>query len=173
MEFTFETAYNQKALTAMARGLRKTVRKKSSKRSHIFGWICIVLAILFIIPMGSETFVLDGKMMVTILATAAILLVFCFEDKLNGYIAKKRMIKDLDKAVCTFGEESYISETNVGKSEFKYDRVQALAETADYFVFVFDFSHAQIYDKKQLKGGTLEEFRKFIEAKTGKEIQVI
>lgn len=36
-EFTFETTYNQKAMTTMARALRKTVRKKHSRRSHIFG----------------------------------------------------------------------------------------------------------------------------------------
>ena len=34
--FTFETAYNQKAMTTMARALRKTVRKKHSRRSRIF-----------------------------------------------------------------------------------------------------------------------------------------
>jgi len=39
MEFKFETAYDQKALSAMARGLRKTVRLKKSRRSHIIGWV--------------------------------------------------------------------------------------------------------------------------------------
>ena len=43
MEFTFETSYNQKALTTMARALRKTVRKKRSRRSHILGWIVMIM----------------------------------------------------------------------------------------------------------------------------------
>lgn len=39
MEFTFDTVYDQRAVTAMAHGLRKTIRKKHSRRSHIFaGW---------------------------------------------------------------------------------------------------------------------------------------
>lgn len=39
MEFTFETIYDQKAMKAMANALRKTVRKKRSRRSHIWGLI--------------------------------------------------------------------------------------------------------------------------------------
>jgi len=41
MEFRFETVYNQKAFTSMAKALRKTIRKKRSKRSHIFGWMVV------------------------------------------------------------------------------------------------------------------------------------
>lgn len=36
MEFGFETVYNQEALTVMARAIRKTARKKRSRRLHIF-----------------------------------------------------------------------------------------------------------------------------------------
>ena len=35
MEFIFETNYDQKGISAMAEALRKTVRKKRSKRTHI------------------------------------------------------------------------------------------------------------------------------------------
>jgi len=45
-----------------------------------------------------------------------------------------------------------------------------LVEIADYFVFVFSQSHAQIYDKNNLSGGTADEFRKFISEVTNKEI---
>lgn len=46
MEFTTTTDYDMKTLTAMARALRKTVRKKRSRRAHIFGWIVVLLGIL-------------------------------------------------------------------------------------------------------------------------------
>ena len=46
-EFTFETDYDISALSAMARALRKTVRKKQSRRSRIFGWTVAVLGILY------------------------------------------------------------------------------------------------------------------------------
>ena len=44
MEFKFETAYNQEAITIMAKALRKTVRRKRSRRSHIFGVIVVIFA---------------------------------------------------------------------------------------------------------------------------------
>ena len=41
------------------------------------------------------------------------------------------------------------------------------------FVFIFSISHAQVYDKSGLTGGTVEEFREFIQRKTEKEIVAI
>ena len=37
MEFTFVTRYDHKGVSTMAKALRKTVRKKKSRRSHIIG----------------------------------------------------------------------------------------------------------------------------------------
>lgn len=173
MQFTFETLYNQKSLSVMAKCIRKTVRKKRSKRSHIFGWIVFVLALLLSFSSGDEGFVIDSRKIITWIAALAILLALIFEDKLNGYFARKRLLKGTEKAVSTFDTEntgSFMSETAVGKSEFSYDRIGLIAETAGYFVFVFSQSHAQIYDKNNLSGGTADEFKKFISEVTNKEI---
>lgn len=170
MEFKFETAYNQETVTAMAKILRKTVRKKKSRRSHIFGSIILICAILLTLPRGGEEFILNFKTILTWLVCVILLLTLVFEDKINGYIARKRMLPGLDKAVATFYPEYYCSETPVGKSEFKYDNIILLVEAEAYFVFVFSQSHAQIYDKKSISGGTMEEFRGFITEVTGKEI---
>lgn len=171
MEFTFETVYNQKAVTAMARTLRKTLRKKRSRRSHIFGWIILVIAVLLTLPLGDKEFAINFKTIITWIAALAILLALLFEDRMNGYVARKRMLAGMDRATTAFNDESYITTTSIGKTEFPYDRnIDLLAETKDYFIFVFDKSHAQVYDKHALSGGTLEEFRKFISEKTGKEI---
>jgi len=171
MEFKFETAYNQEAITVMAKALRKTVRKKRSHRSHIFGVLVIILALLLTLPLGGKAFVLDFKTIITWLVAAILCFTLIFEDKINGYVARKRMLPGLEKAIVTFNEEGYRSETELGSSEFKYSSIMLLAETADYFVFVFSQSHAQVYDKKSIAGGTIEEFRTFIQNVTGKEIQ--
>lgn len=171
MEFKFETAYNKESVTAMAKALRKTVRGKKSRRSHIFGVIVAICAILLTLPLGDKEFVLDFRTIVTWLVSVILILALVFEDKMNGYIAIKRMLPGLDKSVVTFNEDGYLSETPVGKSEFKYDNILMLAETAKYFVFVFSKSHAQIYDKSGISGGTMDEFREFIKGVTGKEIQ--
>ena len=167
--FTFETTYNQKAMTTMARALRKTVRKKHSRRSHIFGWIITVLALLLILPIGERTFTLDFRTVLTLIAILVIVVALLFEDQINGYIARKRMLPGTAFALCTFGEDGYVSETKAGKTEWKYDNIETIAETKDYFVFLFGKNHAQVYDKNSLQGGSIEEFRTFLVKKTEKE----
>ena len=165
MEFTFETAYNAKSMTQMARVLRKTVRKKHSRRSHIFGWLVIALGLVLMLSSDSW----GVSTMVTGLAVAVILVVQLFEDRLNGMVARKRMLPGTERAVTVFSEDGYVSETEAGRTQWKYENIGLLAETADFFVFVFGQNHAQLYDKTHLQGGTPEDFRRFIEEKTNKQ----
>ena len=173
MNFNFETAYNQEAVTIMAKALRKTIRKKHSTRSHVFGIIVVIIAVLLTLPIGDKEFVLNFKTIVTWIAALAIILTLIFEDKLNGYIARRRMLPGLTKSVVTFSEESYYSETALGNSEFKYTNIIMLVESTDYFIFIFSHNHAQVYNKNSISGGTMEEFREFIKGVTKLEIHNI
>lgn len=173
MEFIFETFYHQKALTVMARALRKTVRKKRSHRSHIFGWIVVISGILLSILSGDGNFAINGRSIFTWLAIAVILIALICEDALNGYFARKRMLPGTEKAISVFTSGGFTSTTEIGKTEFHYDKILTLAETKEYFVFVFSMSHAQIYDKHSISGGSADEFREFIAAATGKVIERI
>ena len=49
MGIQFETDYNMETLTAMAKGLRKTVRRKRSRRVHIFAAVVLILGLLTIL----------------------------------------------------------------------------------------------------------------------------
>ncbi len=165
MQYTFETLYNQKSLAVMAKCLRKTIRKKKSKRSHIFGWLVVVLAVLLSFVSGDEGFVIDLRTIITWTAGAAIVIALVFEDQINGYFARKRMLKGTEKAVSVFDTEDpsgFVSETEIGKSEFSYEKIAQIAETKQYYVFVFSENHAQIYDKSTMSGGTTEEFEHFL-----------
>ena len=173
MGFKCETAYNQEAVYNMAKAIRKTARRKRSRRSHIFGVIVIILALLLTLPLGDKAFVFDFRTIFIWFVAAILFFTLIFEDKINGYIARKRMMPGLAKAIVTFKEDGYHSETEVGSSDFKYSTIALLAETKDYFVFIFSQSHAQVYSKKSITGGTIEEFREFITNVTGKEIQKV
>ncbi len=173
MQYTFETDYSPKAPAVMAKCLRKTVRAKRSRRSHIFGWIVAALALLLSFYSGDEGFTVTFNRIITWFATLVILIVLVFEDQINGYFARKRILKGTERANATFDTENldmFISETEVGKSEFAYNKIAMIAETDRYFVFVFSASHAQIYDKNNLSGGSVSAFREFITEKTGKPI---
>jgi len=169
MEFKFETKYDQKAFTTMARTLRKTVRRKRSRKSHVFGWIVVTLALLLVFA-GEGGFVLNMKSVLTLAVAAIMILTLIWEDAINGYVALKRTLPGTDRSTCTFYEDGYISVTDMGKTEWSYEKPMMIAESGNYFVFIFSNSHAQLYDKRAISGGTVEEFRAFIEEKTGKKL---
>ncbi len=163
--FSFETDYDMNTFISMARALRMTIRKKHSKRSHIFGWGVVVLGIAF-------TFLGDVRVL-HITAIAAIALALLFEDRLNGWIAMKRMLKGMEKVKSDFYEDRYVSATDIGTTEWHYDKIKAIAEDKDYFIFLFSESHTQAYDKRKMTGGTGADFRNFIMQKTGLNVQRI
>ena len=173
MEFVFKTNYNQKSIVAMAKALRKTIRRKRNKRTHILGWLVILFAIFISFPSKNEIFIIDANTIITWLAVIIMVLVLLFEDKINAYIARKRMLKGTEKATTIFKEEGYTSTTEMGKTEWQYRNINEIAETEEYFIFIFDRSHAQVYDKKGITSGTIDDFRKFITEKTEKEIKKI
>ncbi len=173
MEFIFDTLYDKKGLSIMAKALRKTTRKKKSRHSHILGILIIICAILLSLPGKNEEFTITINFVVTWAVIIIMVLALIFEDKLNGSIAKNRMLPGTERSVTTFKENVYISETNAGKTEFYYSNIDAIAESAEYFVFIFNKNHAQLYDKNSLTNGTVESFRKFIIERTQKEIQAI
>ena len=170
MGIQFETDYNMETLTAMAKGLRKTVRKKRSRRVHIFAAVVLVLGILTILATVAGGEPLGASGVVTLLV---VILVSLFEDRLNAWFAKKRLLPGTEHAAATFEEDGYVSATGVTESRFSYAQIVAVAETARYFVFALSSHHTQAYDKRTIRGGSVEDFRAFIAEKTGKPVEEI
>ena len=170
MEFRIETVYDARALYVMARTLRKTVRKKHSRRSRILGWALLILTALLTFPLDGGTMVWSFRTGVNLVVLLALLCVLLFEDRINGFVAGKRMLRGTEHCTTVFEEEAYRSETELGESCFHYEKIPLVVESKGYFVFVFGPSHAQIYDLSTLSGGSLQEFSTFLQGKTGKEI---
>ena len=173
MSFTFQTVYDQKALQTMARALRKTVRKKHSRRSHIFGWIVAVLGLVLSLLPGEDGFAVTGKSVLTWLVVAVMVSALIWEDQLNGYLAGKRALPGTKHTTSTFDEEGYTSTNTAGETRWSYANIQAVAETATYFIFILNVNHAQVYQKENMTGGTAGEFRAFLEEKLGKPVEQI
>lgn len=174
MGIQFETDYNMETLTAMAKGLRKTVRKKRSRRVHIFAAVVLVLGLLTILATTAGGEPLGASGVVTLLALLLLLiLATVFEDRLNAWFARKRLLPGTEHAAATFEEDGYVSATGVTESRFSYAQIVAVAETARYFVFALSSHHTQAYDKRTIRGGSVEDFRAFIAEKTGKLVENI
>ena len=170
MEFRFETKYDQKGLTALARALRRTIRKKRSRRSHIFGWCIVALVILLTAAQGMLDEPWKFRDTLTLGVGVILIVILLTEDQVNAFFAKKNMLPGTSVAKSVFSEESYTSVTDTAVSEFHYGAVEQVCETEDYFVLLFSQQHGQIYDKATLSGGTAGDFRAFITEKTGKPV---
>lgn len=170
MEITFETEYTQAAVTAMVKCLRKTLRRKKSLASHILGWLLVALGIALTLPLDGGPFTLTGRTVLNLTIALLMALMLLFEDNINAFVARRRMLAQGRRSVTTFCNSSYTSVTDLGKTDFYYGNIRALAETDAYLVLVYDANHGQVYDKAHISGGTLEEFRGFLTGKTNKEI---
>ncbi len=169
MEFCFDTVYTPKSMAVMAKALRKTIRKRHSKRSHLFGFFVVFLGILLAFSASEISF----KSIITVAVVLFILLALVFEDHINGYIAFKRILPGTTRSIVRFHQEGYHTETVAGSSDFPYSNIIAIAEDQNYYVLIFSSSHAQLYDKRTISGGTHSDFSAFISEKTGCSIQTL
>jgi hypothetical protein len=171
MDFTLNSVYDQAAVTAMARALRKTVRKKHSRRSHVFGWIVTALALMLSFLPGEDGFAITFKTVATWLVVLVIVVTLLFEDAINGYFARQRALPGTVQTKTTFASDGYYSVNDAGETLWSYKNVQTVAETGDYLVFVLNKNHAQVYDMRTISGGTEAKFREFLMEVTGKPVQ--
>lgn len=169
MEFTCHTTYNQKALTAMARAVRKTVRAKRSRIIRLYAWIIIALLVV-------SLWLSWGNVWQTVLHSVtiiALLLVHWKEDAINGYFAKRKALPGTNSADTAFCADHFLVKTAAAESKWQYDKILALAETGAYLVFIMGKNHALAFEKAALVGGSLPEFRRFLEEQSGQNIQNI
>lgn len=170
MEFVNQTVIGKKELSALARGARKSVRRRRGHTIRIAGGAIILLNVFFAwtsLRIGDSRWWINGVL-------ALFLLVVIFgEDQLNGRISAKYLLPDAQKVTASFGPEQYTHVTVSSESRFTYDQIQAVCETKDYFLFYLNRNLGQIYDKNGFTKGTAMAFRQFITRKTGLTVQNI
>ena len=169
MEFTCHTTYDQNALTAMARAVRKTVRAERSRIVRYDGWIVLgLLAVALWLSWGKP-----WQMVLSCVTIGALLLVHWKEDAINGYFAKRKALPGTDAADTIFYPDHYLVKTAAAESKWQYDKILALAETSGYLLLVMGKDHAMALDKTTLEGGSVSELSDFLEEKSGRKIQFI
>ena len=173
MEFHFTTVYDQACLTAMAKALRKTVRRRHSRRTSVFGWAIVLFVIALWLPIVTGRRSADFGDWISLFAAAMVAFVLLREDKLNAALAAKRMLPTSQKAEATFTETGYRSVTEAATTEWNYENMTlaAICDVGDYVVLALNKTLAQAYDKRTLTGGSIEEFYALIEEKTGKTVE--
>lgn len=169
MIFTCHTTFDKKTLTIMARAVRKTMRAKRSRRIRLYAWSIIGLLLV-------ATWLSWGNIWQTAancVVIVALLLINWKEDAINGYFAKHKIMSGTESCEIKFYPTCFYMKNSVSFSKWKYDKILAMVDTGDYFVLVMGKNHAVAIEKANLKGGSILEFSRFIEEKSGQIIQNI
>ena len=166
MEFTCHTAYSRKALTAMARAVRKTVRAKTSRWIRLYSWVIIGLLLISLWLSWGKIWQTAANCAVL----AALLLASWKEDAINGYFAKRKALPGTDFSDTVFHPDNFLVKTAAAESRWQYDKILALADTDGYVIFVMAKNHAMGMEKANLEGGSTSEFCRFIDDKSGRTI---
>ena len=175
MEFHFTTVYDRACLTAMAKALRKTVRRRHSRRTSVFGWAIVLFVIALWLPIITGRRSADFGDWISLFAAVMVAFVLLQEDSLNAALAAKRMLPSSRMAEAAFTDSGYRNVTEAAVTEWSYENIPlaAICDVGDYVVFALNKTFAQAYDKRSLSGGSIEEFYAFIAQKTGQAVEKI
>lgn len=169
MEYTCHTIYDQNALEAMSRALRKTIRKKSARRWWMLGCLLLVLGLSLLLEPGERLWFKAVLLAVVV----CLFVVQGWGDGLNALVARRRVMPGSELCSSSFYGDHYECKISGAVTRWDYQKVLAIAETRDYLVFVLGKNHAQVFSKRELKGGTVDGFRSFLEHKVGRPVENI
>ena len=173
-EFQIHSAYDHKALKTMARVLRKTMRRKRNIALRVFGWFAVTLFALSEIALAAiGAFSWDFGNVIVVLAVVIMLTTLLFEDDLNAWIAALSLIPGTREADTRFTPDCYTVVTQAAETRWNYERIQAIGETQDSFVFMLSKRHTQQFPKAGMTSGTPDEFRDFLTKKTGLPVRYV
>ena len=171
MTFEIHSDITNRSMTVAARAMRRVLRRKRSIMWAIFGWSVFLFNALLLISFDREPFALDARTLISLLAEVILLSVLLFQDRFNGMIARKNALAGTKEYHVAFGEDFYSVVTAATTSTFRYELIDALAESQDYIILLMKKRYVQPLDKRTLTGGTVEEFKRFLEEKTGKDFR--
>ena len=162
MELKFKLNYNQKAMTAMARAVRKGLQEEQDKKSKIIGWIFVALTI-FILLCSKDFGWMQIAACFFITGFSAYLI---WPDQINGYLAMKKLATNMRTGEWLFREDGYFSNTEAGESDYSYENIFMMVEFQRYMILVFHEGNAHIIDMSTVHGGSADDFRRLLRKKT-------
>ena len=96
-----------------------------------------------------------------------------WQDKVNGYLAMKRLPENLRSGKWLFREDGYFSDTEAGESDYSYESIFMMVESQGYMILVFHDGKAHIIDMSTIQGGNDGDFRRLLRKKTSLTIQTL
>ena len=167
MELKFKLNYDLKAMTVMARAIRKGLQEEQNKKSKIIGWIFVALTLLILL--FADTFGwMQIAALIFIVGFAAYLI---WPDQVNGYLALRKLAVGMRTGEWLFRDDGYFSNTEAGESDYSYKNIFMMVESQGYMILVFHEGNAHIIDMSTVEGGTADDFRRLLRRETSLTIQ--
>lgn len=167
MELTFKMNYDLKAMTTMAKAMRKGLQEEQNKKSMLVGWLFVALT-LFILLLSDKFGWMQITALVIITDFAAYLI---WQDSVNGYLALKKLPEKMRTGKWLFREDGYFSDTEAGESDYSYENIFMIVESDGYMILVFHEGTAHIIELSTIEGGCADDFRRLLRKKTSLTIQ--
>lgn len=149
-------------MTIAARAMRRVLRRKRSIMWAIFGWSVFLFNALLLIPFDGEPFALDVRTLTSLLVEVMLLSVLLFQDRFNGMIARKNTLAGTKEYHVAFGEDSYTVVTAATTSTFRYELIDALAESQDYIIFLMKKAMRSLWTSVLLPAGRWRNSNDFL-----------
>ena len=153
MTFEIHSDITNRSMTMAARAMRRVLRRKRSIMWAISGWTVFFINALLLIPFDGEPFALDVRTVTSLLVEVMLLSVLLFQDRFNGMIARKNALAGTKEYHVAFGEDSYTVVTAATTSTFRYELIDALAESQDYIIFLMKNAMRSLWTSVLLPAG--------------------
>lgn len=164
-----QTTLDRQTMIILARLSRKVLGGGRSRPVRRFAWFAVGVELLLAL-----LFLRAGMNWLTYVLMAAIMLACILgEDTVNGTLSLRQLPPEAREINVTFKDEHFIQRTQLSETWWNYGQIKAIAENDAYFVLVMDKSHGQIYDKAGFAWGDADDFRKFIQKKTGRKVRKV
>lgn len=162
MTFEIHSDITNHSMTIAARAMRKVLRRKRSILWAIFGWSVFLFNALLLIPFNGEPFTLDARTVISLLVEVILLSVLLFQDRFNGMIACKNTLAGAKDYHVAFGEDSYTVVTAATTSTFRYELIDAMAESQDYIIFLMKNAMRSLWTSVLLPAGRRRNSNDFL-----------
>ena len=170
MEFVNRTEIGSRELEALSKGSRKTMHKR---RSILVQFLAIVIMALNLLFAWASWRVGDSRWWLNAAVAVFLLVITLREDWFNLKLSGRYVQPDAQEVTTSFDAEGFTQVSKAAEGRFRYDQIETVCETPNYFLFYLDHNLGQVYHKNGFTKGTAMAFREFIRRKTGLQIRNI
>ena len=170
MEFVNRTVIGNKELAALSRGTRKTLHKR---RSLVVQFLAVVIMALNLLFAWASWRVGDSRWWLNTAVAVFLLVITIKEDWFNLKLTGRYVMPDAQEVTTSFSDEGFTQTSKAAEGKFRYDQIENICETSEYFLLYLDHNLGQIYSKDGFTKGTAMGFRDFLSRKTGLQIRNI